>query len=147
MTCGGEKEGLSRERKGAGINSRFACFTRWPWSLGEGAVNHQVSLGNRMATWLDHPDFHFLFSHHLQLCTKKIKNKNTGLGLETMMWKMTIFLDLCKKRKFYKKKKKILTRRPFFFYSTGCYMRPLFAEPLECGHVVDSFKGTIVHCD
>lgn len=69
------------------------------------------------------------------------------MGLETTMWKMTIFLDLCKKKEILQKKKKILTLRPFFFYSTGCYRRPLFVELLGCGGVVDSFKGTIVHCD
>lgn len=30
------------ERKGADINSIFACFTILTWSLGEGAVNYQV---------------------------------------------------------------------------------------------------------
>ena len=76
----GEEEGLSGERKGADINSIFACFTIMTWSLGEGAVNCQVWLRKRMATWLDHLGFHFLFSHHLQFSTKKKKKLRYGPG-------------------------------------------------------------------
>ena len=68
-----EEEGLSGERKGADINSIFACFTILTWPLGEGTVICQVWLGKIMVTWLDHLGFHFLFSHHLQFSTKKKK--------------------------------------------------------------------------